>query len=102
MQRFNSAIEKFLDGLDADIFKPLETPKASSRRQPRRTVTLSAEVYERLKDYAARHGKSMSEVANQKLDSILPLSAEDEAETDAIIAMHNATERGDRGCQYVN
>lgn len=99
MQRVSSEIEKFLGGLDGDLFKPFETPR---KRQPRRTVTLNAEIYERLKDYASRHAKSLTEVVNQKLDSILPLSAEDEAETDAIMAMHNAAERGDRGCQYVN
>jgi hypothetical protein len=102
MPRFSSEIEKFLGGLDSDLFKSFETTKSPKTRQPRRTVTLSAEIYERLKDYAARHGKSMSDVVNQKLDSILPVSAEDEAETDAFIAVHKATERGDRGCQYVN
>jgi predicted DNA-binding protein len=101
MQRFSSEIENFLEGLDSDVFKPFETPKIASKRQPRRTVTLSAEMYERLKDYAARHGKSMSDVVNQKLDSTLS-SAEDENEFDMIFAMHDAKERGDRGCEYVN
>jgi predicted DNA-binding protein len=101
MQRFSSEIEKFLGSLDSDIFKPFQTPKTASKRQPRRTVTLSAEMYERLKDYAARHGKSMSEVVNQKLNLSLS-SVKDENEFDMIFAMHDATERGDRGCQYVN
>jgi hypothetical protein len=43
----------------------------------------------------------MSDVVNQKLDSTLS-SAEDENEFDMIFAMHDAKERGDRGCQYVN
>jgi hypothetical protein len=101
MPRFSSEIEKFLGGLDSDLFKSFETPKIPSKRQPRRTITLSAEMYERLKDYATRHDKSMSDVVNQKLDLSLS-SAEDEAETDAIFAMYEAMERGDRGCQYVN
>lgn len=80
MQKFSPEIEKFLNQLDGDLFAP-----KARKRQRRRTVTLSPEVYERLKDYAERHNQSMSEVANFKLDLSIP-TPEDEAEIDALMA----------------
>ncbi|HEX6803360.1 MAG TPA: hypothetical protein VF133_06735 [Terriglobales bacterium] len=67
---------------------PFEHAEPRRKRQPRRTITLSPEVYERLKDYAARHNQTVSEVANFKLESI-PTEA-DKAELDALIASSKA------------
>ena len=84
MRKFSPEIEKFLNNLDSDVLAQFKNAKSTRKRQPRRTVTLSPEIYERLKDYAERHDQSISEVANRKLEAI-PTEPE-EAEIDALMA----------------
>jgi hypothetical protein len=82
-----------MDQLGLGDAYPFETLRAPRKRQAHRTITLSPEVYERLKDYAERLNQSMNQVANRKLDLSIP-TAEDEAELDALIAVSNAEQLG--------
>lgn len=111
----NAKIEKFLNEISSDDVFAFEPAKPRRKREPRRTITLTPEVYKLLTDYFERHkesfvrrGLDLNGIANNKL-ACLP-TAEDEAEFDVLLASSKARKEAEavgnlfsiQSTQYVN